>query len=185
MSVETDLYSLLSKVMDYPTNSYFEKLDESIRLAGTDYLDAAEKLEELKKNISTFSIDKLEEVYTRTFDVQGACTLDVGNILFGEDYKRGQFLVNIQALQKEYQVSTGVELSDHLTNFLKLLSVVDNDIKKDLIEKILMPAITKMLENFTEEINEYNFYSLGLKAVQATLEKNYKIDRTIFGDRVC
>ena len=38
---------------------------------------------------------KWEEIYTRTFDVQAITTLDVGYVLFGDDYKRGELLVNL------------------------------------------------------------------------------------------
>jgi hypothetical protein len=33
-------------------------------------------------------------LFTRSFDVQAVTTLDLGYIVFGEDYKRGELLVN-------------------------------------------------------------------------------------------
>ena len=35
------------------------------------------------------TLDKQEELFTRSFDVQAVTTLDLGYVLFGDDYKRG------------------------------------------------------------------------------------------------
>ena len=69
------------------------------------------------KNLFSFQ----QEYYISTFDVQAICFLDIGYVLFGEDYKRGIFLVNIKKEQIKAGNDCGSELPDHLPNILTLL----------------------------------------------------------------
>jgi len=50
----------------------------------------AEKLSEFVSAIERFSTKKHQEYYMKTFDVQAICYLDLGYVMFGEDYKRAQ-----------------------------------------------------------------------------------------------
>ena len=61
------------------------------------------------------------ELYLRTFDVQAITTLDIGYVLFGEDYKRGALLAGLSAEHKKVSNDCGIELADHLPNVLRLL----------------------------------------------------------------
>jgi len=58
--------------------------------------------------------------------VQAVTTLDVGFILFGDDYKRGEMLVNISREIKEVGHDCGNELADHLPNILFLVSRMED-----------------------------------------------------------
>ena len=46
-------------------------------------------------------ISELQEYYINTFDVNATCYLDIGYVLFGEESKRGQFLLNMKSEQLE------------------------------------------------------------------------------------
>lgn len=112
------------------------------------------------------SLVMFEELYTSTFDIQGICCLDLGFILFGEDYKRGEFLVGFSAMQKKYGVDIGTELADHLPNAMKLLHVMENGEERvELIKLALIPAVAKMIGFFTPgdtNCNPYRFILQGL-----------------------
>ena len=179
------MYNLLSKVSDYPELDYTDNLNVTINQSKGVYEEAGAFLEEFKKYVEGVDLSKLKEVYTRTFDLKGVVCLDLGYTLFGEDYKRGEFLVNIQRLQKEHGIDTGVELPDHLTNILKLLPVMDEEPRKELIEKIVMPALDKMMDHFHSEVNENNFFSIVLRAVDSVFKADFNMDRTIFGGPLC
>lgn len=112
----------------------------------------------------------MEELYTRTFDIQAIAHLDVGYVLFGEDYKRGHFLVKMQALQSEHRNDCGTELSDHLPNVLTLLVKMKNEEAAELAGKIVLPAVTKMLEGFSDK---GNLYGEVLQAVRETLKQDF------------
>ena len=67
----------------------------------------------------------LEELYTRTFDINPVCSLETGWHLFGEDYNRGAFLVRMRGLLRQHGIEEGAELTDHLESALRVLSVME------------------------------------------------------------
>lgn len=114
---------------------------------------------------------EMEEVYTRTFDVQAIAYLDVGYVLFGEDYKRGHFLVKMQGLQQECGNDCGTELPDHLPNILTLLPrMADQEEAGELVNKLVLPAIDKMVQGFAENGNPYLDV---LRMVSGVLQEDY------------
>ena len=97
----------------------------------------------------TITLWKWEEIYTRTFDVQAITTLDVGYVLFGDDYKRGELLVNLSKEHSKVGNNCETELSDHLPNLLRLFNKInDNDFKGELIYLIIKPALKQIIGEF-------------------------------------
>ena len=115
-----------------------------------------------------------QELYTRTFDVQAVCYLDVGYVLFGEDYKRGHFLVKMDELQRQYENNCGTELSDHLPNVLTLLTKMGKtDETSDFVQKLLLPALDKMLQGFSQK---GSIYETLLQALRDVLVRDFSMD---------
>jgi nitrate reductase assembly molybdenum cofactor insertion protein NarJ len=133
------------------------------------------------KKMQLMEISEVEELYTLTFDIQALCSLDLGYVLFGEDYKRGEFLVNVSAMQKEFNPNLkSSELADHLPNILLLHSKMPNDgIKKDFTQRIIMPAIEKMLQSFKEDLEKSNIYARVLICLRNYFSKDYKMDSSV------
>ena len=116
---------------------------------------------------------EMEELYTNTFDIHAICFLEVGYVLFGEDYKRGHLLVKLQELHREFGVDCGSELADHLPNLLTLLPRLNNARPEEaeaLVGKIILPALEKMLQGFAKGGNPY---AEPLSAVREILERDY------------
>ncbi len=102
--------------------------------------------------ISSVTKYELEDLYLRTFEVQSITTLDIGYVVFGDDYKRGELLVNLNKEHQNYGIDCGNELADNLSNVLKLINVIeDSELLDDLINKIVVPALTKMIEGFGDK----------------------------------
>ncbi len=102
--------------------------------------------------ISSVTKYELEDLYLRTFEVQSITTLDIGYVIFGDDYKRGELLVNLNKDHQNYGIDCGNELADNLSNVLKLINVIeDSELLDDLINKIVVPALTKMIEGFGDK----------------------------------
>ncbi len=123
--------------------------------------------------VATASDAELEELYTRTFDIQAICYLEVGYVLFGEDYKRGHFLVKMQELQRNCGNDCGTELSDHLTNILTLLPKLcerSPEEASNLVTKLVLPALDKMLQGF---VDGGNVYAAPLRAVREILTRDF------------
>ncbi len=108
----------------------------------------------------------------KTFDVQAVCYLDLGYVLFGEDYKRAQLLVNLQSEHKVAGVDCGSELGDHLPNVLMLLSkTTDPGFAEELGFIITTPAVRFMLTKF-KNIN--NIYKDMLEVLLVFLQRDFK-----------
>ena len=124
------------------------------------------------------SIREQQEYYLKTFDVQAVCYLDIGYVLFGEDYKRAQLLVNLQSEHKNAGIDCGTELGDHLPNVLTLLSKTsDPDFAEELGFIITTPAVRFMLTKFTNITS--NYYKDLLEILYEFLQRDFKGDNLL------
>jgi nitrate reductase delta subunit len=94
----------------------------------------------------------MRELYTTTFDMQPVCYPYVGYHLFGESYKRGAFMAQLNEAYHAHGYSAGQELPDHLSVILRFLGLdAENhrdDFCKALINDGVNPALEKMLKVF-------------------------------------
>lgn len=177
--------SAYANIVAYPSAEYGDQLDELLHASDDD--EVIELLQKFKEDISGMDLDSIQELYTRTFDLKSLTCLDIGYVLFGEDYKRGAFLVELQKLTKKYNVDCGSELPDNLPNFLKLVAnMEDGEEKVELIEKIGLPAITKIHQDFDRHTTSKNIYKSPIKGLVKVLEKNFEInDLVLQGAPIC
>lgn len=95
------------------------------------------------------ALDALQELFTRTFDVQAVTTLSVGYVLFGDDYKRGELLVELSREQEAAGVPCGGELPDHLPAVLRLMARwADRALAAEFAAEMLHPAVERMIAEF-------------------------------------
>lgn len=102
-----------------------------------------------------FETNRLEELYTRTFDINPVCSLEIGWHLYGEDYNRGAFLVRMRALLRELGIEEGAELPDHLETALRALATMPPEEADSLARRFVLPAVQKMRAGFPAEGNPY------------------------------
>jgi nitrate reductase assembly molybdenum cofactor insertion protein NarJ len=124
--------------------------------------------------LSEVELDEVQEIFTRSFDVQAITTLSVGYIVFGDDYKRAELLVNLNREHRDVGLDCGTELSDHLPNVLRLLAKwQDPEIVTEFVEEILHPAIDNMIYEFgADRILERNrLYRKHYKTLIATSDQ--------------
>src|SRR3989337_1975750 len=86
---------MFASLLSYPDEKLPLKVESAQEYLNRNYPDAAEIMIEFTEFAKTIPLQKWEEIYTRTFDVQAITTLDVGYVLFGDDYKRGELLSNL------------------------------------------------------------------------------------------
>jgi hypothetical protein len=69
--------------------------------------------------------------------------------MFGDDYKRGELLVNLSREHGEAGLDCGTELPDHLPNVLRLIARwQDRELVLEFVEEILHPALEMMIAEF-------------------------------------
>lgn len=159
------IYRLLGELLDYPTPALvdqtrecMDRLESASNLTGlTDLSGLASFLE----FVETTNLGRLEEIYTGTFDVNPACYIFAGYMLFGESFDRGKFLVRLQERYRERDFEWGNELADHIPVILRFLGQLDPDeeLAQNLVDKCLVPVLRLMNNNFKpadpEPVNPY------------------------------
>lgn len=156
------LFSMKKQLLDYSKISQLfvfpQKEDYVDNVKGVQkYLDdvlpnVGEMLQPFTDVISSVSKYELEDLYLRTFEVQSITTLDIGYVVFGDDYKRGELLVNLNKEHQTYNIDCEGELADNLSNILKLINVLEDSLLlNDLINKLVGPALTKMIQGFGDD----------------------------------
>ncbi|NUM50145.1 MAG: hypothetical protein HUU48_03430 [Flavobacteriales bacterium] len=142
-------YSLFAPIFAYPTEAYKTEVDNLQAFLNEHYPLAAKCFQPFSNYVASTPSEQIEEVYTKTFHIQAVCYLDLGYVIFGEDYKRGEFLVNMKHEQDLAENDCGNDLADNLVNVLTLLpKLKDQEFKEELIVRILIPALEKMLAEF-------------------------------------
>jgi len=151
----TGSYELLSRLLAYPDESFPERLT-AVReeLQEADPAAAAE-IECFATGVEDLSLERLQELFTQTFDLNPVCSLEVGWQLFGEEYSRGTFLVAVRAMLRESGIKESGELPDHLTHILPLLDRMEEHEQKYFNDKYVKPALTKMLNAFEGKDSPY------------------------------
>ena len=175
-----DYLEPILQTISYPEVGMVNSLDQILELCVDENRDVHELIQKFKKIVESEDLESMREKYTRTFDLKAMTCLDIGYVLFGEDYKRGAFLVQIQRLQKEYGIDAGSELPDHLPNFLKLLAALpEGSEKQELVEKIFLPALSRIIAEFEREQNQQNYFKYPLKALMLLSQKEFKMNDTV------
>jgi len=149
-------YASLAPLFVYPGASYPALVQQAIEVLRRRYPDAVEQLEIFaallpppNPEAPEISVNDTQELFTRSFEVQSITTLDVGYIIFGDDYKRAELLVNLNREHRLVANDCGTELSDHLPNVLRLLSRWENaELAEEFVQQILHPSIQRMIEEF-------------------------------------
>jgi nitrate reductase assembly molybdenum cofactor insertion protein NarJ len=149
-------YAQLAALFDYPESDYPVRVKRLHMLLEGRYPLAAAALDAFAQALpgqgepfTEAELDEVQEVFTRSFDVQSITTLGVGYVMFGDDYKRGELLVNLNREHNEAGIDCGSELPDHLPNVLRLVAVwEDRELVAEFVEEILHPALERMVAEF-------------------------------------
>ena len=141
-------YSHVAELFDFPGPAFAARGRALSGLLRGNYPAAAVEVEHFLDAIPERTLD-LQELHTRTFDVQSLTTLDIGYVLFGDDYKRGALLSNLSREHAQAENDCGRELADHLPNVLRLIpKLKDQNLLDELVSQILVPALMLMIREF-------------------------------------
>lgn len=142
-------YDDLSALLDYPAGP--------LKAPRAEHAETSRLMGEFVKRIVSLPVTDREELYTRTFDINPVCSLEVGWQLYGENYDRGRFLVTMRRQMRRFALSESAELPDHLASALRVWARMDLDEAVPFAAGFLLPAIEKMLAGFQDKENPYGF----------------------------
>ena len=193
-----EIYYYLAELLFYPDESLPKKVNKTIQLLENYNYKATSYVKKFSEFINNSSLTQQEEIFTRSFDVQAITTIDIGYVLFGDDYKRGELLVNLNREHKDADNDCGSELSDHLSNLLRLLpKMKDIVIRNELVNKIIIPALKKIIAEFEivkrekkdkvyrkhhrtiieRSDNYWSIYKNLLQAILSVLENDFELEQ--------
>jgi nitrate reductase assembly molybdenum cofactor insertion protein NarJ len=166
-------YEHLAVLFDYPRRDYPTWVGSVYHLLAGRYVTAAAEINAFARALPTKgdpltreALDEVQEIFTRTFDVQSITTLGVGYVMFGDDYKRGVMLVNLSREHEKAGIDCGSELPDHLPNVLRLMARwEDRELAAEFATEVLHPALERMIAEFGPRHIEHR---------QALYEKHFK-----------
>ena len=164
-------YSILAGLFDYPD----QRTDDLIRLTNdilhANYPSATTIFPQFQQTILRMDLHNREEYFINTFEVEALISMDLGYILFGEDYKRGNFLAMMQQEQISAGNDLGSELADHLPNVMRLLPLMsEQEVAEELAYSIMLPAIREILKKFE---NTDNVYQYAFETVLKVMETDF------------
>lgn len=142
-------YAVMAGVFEYPVEGYSRGVRAVQAYLAERWPKAALELERFLELLPERDLVNMQELFIRSFDVQAVTTLDIGYVLFGDDYKRGELLSNLNREHVAAKVDCGHELADHLPNVLVLLAKLDDaELIDELVRDIIAPAVNKMIGEF-------------------------------------
>ncbi|MGH9933266.1 MAG: nitrate reductase molybdenum cofactor assembly chaperone [Pyrinomonadaceae bacterium] len=151
-----DTYEILADLLEYPGSDIKAQIERCAQLASQNNGELLTGITGFREATQTLSLSGLQELYTRTFDLNPVCALEIGYHLFGENYKRGLFLANLRETESPFNIGQEHQLPDYLPVLLRLLTKLDDEeLRGSLIGECMIPAIEKMSKALEGGENPY------------------------------
>lgn len=138
------IHDALAGIVAYPAEGYGERLEQGLRVVSDAPEAAREPLRRFEARCRDLSLEDLQEAYTRSFDMSQDCSMEIGWHLHGENYARGEFLVEMRRALRRHGLAESTELPDHLVHVLPILGRAAPDEREQLVARCL-PALDKVL----------------------------------------
>ncbi len=141
------LFHLFADLLEYPQSDLTESVRECEALISPGNPEAAALLYGFRSFEEDAPLGDVQELYTRTFDLDATYHPYVGHHLFGESYKRSAFMVGLKERYKAYDFVVEGELPDHLAVMLRYLSLCEDDEQvMEIVRDAMVPALERMVK---------------------------------------
>ncbi len=176
-----DLYCLFADLIDYPRPVLHEQVDQCATLLSSVNRNAAIHLKSFQDLLENIPISQMEEVYTRTFELQANCCPYVGYHLFGDGRRRGVFMARLKEHYRTFGFLCGHELPDHLSVMLRFLAGRTHNDREEFITLCVIPALSAMVDGLDGTSNPYRGV---LQALLLVLQDTRRREIADFGLRI-
>jgi nitrate reductase molybdenum cofactor assembly chaperone len=161
----TKTYDALAALLEYPKEQYRQSLWDCRFAIAENHPEAMQFLDRFTHDVESMTIEDLQELYTQAFDLNPICSLELGWQLFGENYSRGEFLVEMRQTLRRLNVPESTELPDHITHVLPALGRMPAKEADRFASKFLLPALEKMLQGLRGKNCPYEDVLEAIRAV--------------------
>ena len=135
-----------SRLLCYPDDGTAQTAEFLYVVLHGELSEAASEAAAFGAFVEQHDVAELEESFTRTFDVNPDCALEVGWHLFGEEYARGMFLVRMREEMRKYNLPESVELPDHISHVLAVVAAMPDVEAARFVTACVLPAVNTMKE---------------------------------------
>lgn len=154
-----------TRLLSYP-DQHVGQAAELLFVVLQDEIPAAgRELSQFGAFLEQHELADVEEAFTRTFDVNPACALEVGWHLFGEEYARGMFLVRMREELRKYGLAESTELPDHVSHVLAVVDAMPAEESARFVQACVQPALEKMNDALAAGDSPYRHVMAGLVLV--------------------
>lgn len=141
------VFRLFAELVDYPGSGTVAAARDCASLLDPLHSEAAGLVRHFAVFAEAAPRARVEESYTRTFELDASHCPYVGYHLFGESYKRSLFMVGLKERYRQLGVPCAGELPDHLGLLLRFLAAGPAaDEAQELMREAMIPALDTMLK---------------------------------------
>ncbi len=150
---------------EYPTPDRIEELRHGIEMSLRGVCQ--KRMSEFVDEVGALSLAEWEELHTVTLDLSPQFVPYVGHVEWGENYRRGAFMADLNRLMAEAGVDKHGELPDHLAPVLRYLAASPAPLQ-DLVE--VLPGAVASMQKMLHKAAPDNPYVYLLAATAAVVE---------------
>ena len=150
----TDCYASLARMLDYPAGKDGMLADHATVSRFLQKKEIESPLAPFARFVESSALAKLQEEYVATFDFNPAVALYLGHHLFGDNQKKGAYLIRLkQEFGRHGFTPPGSELPDHLPLVLGFLAYLarnaEDRIRRPFISECVLPGVERLGAAFT------------------------------------
>ena len=153
-----DCYDSLARMLDYPGGK--EGILSDCEKAGRmlEERNIESPLEPFARFVESSSLSRLQEDYVANFDFNPAVALYLGHHLFGENRKKGAYMIRLkQEFGRHGFAPSGNELPDHLPRVLGFLAFLsrnaEDGARRSFIAECVLPGVERLVVNLSSRKN--------------------------------
>lgn len=108
--------------------------------------------------IADLSPFELQELYTRTFDLNPMCSPALSVHLFGvESFKRSHLMVGLLDMYRIADYPVSGESADHMSTVVRFLPLAESDAREEVAQFILLPGMAKIAEFLDSKSSPFSY----------------------------
>lgn len=153
----------------YPAPGHLEALDEAVE--GLEAGAVRRSMERFTEAVGGLELGEWEELHTATCDLSPQFVPYVGHVVWGENYRRGEFMADLKADMESHSVELHGELPDHIEVVLRYIDALAHDgaePREDLME--VLPDAVASMSHTLAKASAKNPYRHLLAATAAALD---------------
>lgn len=145
-----------ASLLCHPQSDYIDILNRVID-SGVNK-KAVKSLQTYQDLIRGLSVCELQEMYSRTFDLNPICSPALSVHLFGvESFKRSHLMVGLLDMYRTAGFAVAGETADHMSTVMQFLPIAASDEREEIMQFILLPGLAKIAEFLESKSSPYSY----------------------------